>query len=89
MEQTMWCRLCSDQQGTEMSSVTDLQYGPDGLSVAVEQAGRRRSRQLRQRGHTEQNGPRHQSPKQREDIYYRLPITPLCLRAQDTKQLKI
>ena len=63
IEQEMWCLLCFGQQGAELSSVTDLQYDPDSLSVAVKQGRGGRSRQLGQRRHTEQNGAHYQSPR--------------------------
>lgn len=51
--------------GAGLSSATDLQYDPDGLSVAVKQGRGGRSGQLSQRRHTEKNGPPHQRPTHR------------------------
>lgn len=63
--------LCFGQKGAGLFNATDLQNDPDGLSVAVKQGRGGRSRRLSQRGHTEQDGPCHQSSARCHKLHHR------------------
>lgn len=70
-------------QGAGVSCVTDLQYDPGGLSVAVIEGGGRRRRKLSQQRQTEEDGSHHQAPKHRVEYCRSLIITFITVKGKD------